>query len=96
MKIFNKVWLDDSEKVNYGQLLNYTAEMLGVFAFVKPETEKAVTLFLSTLKPIQQKQKNMTFTRHSMLMKSQAVHTGLLTLQSEVLHEPQRCVATSF
>ena len=24
----------DSEKVNYGQLLNYTAEMLGVFAFV--------------------------------------------------------------
>lgn len=35
MKIFNKVWLDDSEKVNYGQLLNYIAEMLGVFAFVR-------------------------------------------------------------
>lgn len=40
MKIFNKVWLDDSEKVNYGQLLNYTAEMLGVFAFVKPDNRK--------------------------------------------------------
>lgn len=35
MKIFNDVWLNDSEKVNYGQLLNYISEMLGVFAFVR-------------------------------------------------------------
>lgn len=40
MKSYNKAWLNNSDKINYGQLLSYCAEMLGVFAFVKPASRK--------------------------------------------------------
>lgn len=40
MKLINRDWIQNSEKVNYGQLLAYCAEMLGVFAFVKSSSRK--------------------------------------------------------
>jgi hypothetical protein len=36
LKLYNKVWRDDSEKITYGKLFALLAEMLGVFAMCKP------------------------------------------------------------
>lgn len=36
LKLYNKVWRDDSEKITYGKLFSSIAEMLGVFVMCKP------------------------------------------------------------
>ncbi len=40
MRIYNDVWFNDAEKLNYGQMIAYIAEMLGTFIFVKPASSR--------------------------------------------------------
>lgn len=49
IKIINRDWIESSDKINYGQLLNYVSEMLGVFAFVKPQDRKGGNIVFNKL-----------------------------------------------